>query len=250
MKPTPECFALLRSIAAAPDDDTPRLVFADWLDENSSEDADLARAEFIRLSCKMKTKLRMSPAEGKWLDANAYRLLPSVIKKFQKHKLKDFGISRSGRNVRIHTNLNPKDDYGEGHIFLHLEFWRGFARKIEYGTINPGCFAAIGKELAADEPLAWHQPEFFHLPVYHGNTMRGVWVNPQMCCGREVWERVEGYTSLEGEADKFFAFTGKKKRPEWEAFGNEFVLGQIRKPMTAMAREGSGWPADWNAEDV
>jgi uncharacterized protein (TIGR02996 family) len=37
--------ALLRAICAHPDDDTPRLVYADWLDENSQPE----RAEFIRV---------------------------------------------------------------------------------------------------------------------------------------------------------------------------------------------------------
>ena len=37
--------ALLAAIAASPDDDLPRLVYADWLDENGRP----LRAEFIRL---------------------------------------------------------------------------------------------------------------------------------------------------------------------------------------------------------
>lgn len=37
--------ALLRAILAQPDEDTPRLMYADWLDENGQPD----RAEFIRL---------------------------------------------------------------------------------------------------------------------------------------------------------------------------------------------------------
>src|SRR5689334_13851092 len=36
--------ALLAAIVAAPDDDAPRLVYADWLDEHGDPD----RAEFIR----------------------------------------------------------------------------------------------------------------------------------------------------------------------------------------------------------
>jgi len=39
----------LRAIAEAPDDDAPRLVFADWLDENAEPD----RAEFIRLHVQL-----------------------------------------------------------------------------------------------------------------------------------------------------------------------------------------------------
>jgi uncharacterized protein (TIGR02996 family) len=43
--------ALLADILANPDDDAPRLVYADWLDEHGGE-AEQARAEFIRVQCE------------------------------------------------------------------------------------------------------------------------------------------------------------------------------------------------------
>src|SRR6516162_7801674 len=42
--------AFLRAIADNPYDDTPRLVYADWLDEHD----DPGRAEFIRLQCELE----------------------------------------------------------------------------------------------------------------------------------------------------------------------------------------------------
>src|SRR5438552_3681095 len=45
----PEAVALYRAILAHPDEDTPRLVYADWLDEHD----DLDRAEFIRVQCRL-----------------------------------------------------------------------------------------------------------------------------------------------------------------------------------------------------
>src|SRR5262245_25967748 len=42
--------ALLASVHAAPDDDAPRLVFADWLDDNGQPE----RAEFIRIQVAMR----------------------------------------------------------------------------------------------------------------------------------------------------------------------------------------------------
>ena len=46
--------ALLAAILAAPDDDTPRLVYADWLDEHGSkEDSD--RAELVRLQYEISS---------------------------------------------------------------------------------------------------------------------------------------------------------------------------------------------------
>ncbi len=41
--------AFLQAISEKPDDDTPRLVYADWLDEHG----DPARAEFIRVQCQL-----------------------------------------------------------------------------------------------------------------------------------------------------------------------------------------------------
>jgi uncharacterized protein (TIGR02996 family) len=41
--------ALLAAIRAAPDDDAPRLIYADWLDEHSQPE----RAEFIRVQCEL-----------------------------------------------------------------------------------------------------------------------------------------------------------------------------------------------------
>jgi uncharacterized protein (TIGR02996 family) len=44
--------ALLAAILANPDEDTPRLAYADWLQEHGDESG-LARAEFIRLQCEL-----------------------------------------------------------------------------------------------------------------------------------------------------------------------------------------------------
>jgi uncharacterized protein (TIGR02996 family) len=40
---------LLRAILATPEDDAPRLIYADWLEENGEEE----RAEFIRVQCEL-----------------------------------------------------------------------------------------------------------------------------------------------------------------------------------------------------
>jgi uncharacterized protein (TIGR02996 family) len=50
--------AFLAAIAASPDDDLPRLVYADWLDENGDAD----RAEFIRIQCELE---RCTPDEDR-----------------------------------------------------------------------------------------------------------------------------------------------------------------------------------------
>jgi|SRR5579884_549951 len=44
--------AFLRDILAHPDDDAPRLIFADWLEEQGDANS-IARAEFIRIQCAL-----------------------------------------------------------------------------------------------------------------------------------------------------------------------------------------------------
>jgi uncharacterized protein (TIGR02996 family) len=52
---------LLAAVREAPDDDAPRLVFSDWLEEHGQGESDQARAEFIRLQCRMARLEEYSP---------------------------------------------------------------------------------------------------------------------------------------------------------------------------------------------
>jgi uncharacterized protein (TIGR02996 family) len=52
--------ALWRAVVAAPHDDAPRLVLADWLDENGRPE----RAEFVRLQCRLARMDEDDPARG------------------------------------------------------------------------------------------------------------------------------------------------------------------------------------------
>src|SRR5215217_464141 len=73
--------AFLSAIREAPDDDTPRLAYADWLEEHGDPD----RAAFIRVQCRLA---EMSPGDPDWVDlieqqhelvaAQTLRLLRSV----------------------------------------------------------------------------------------------------------------------------------------------------------------------------
>jgi uncharacterized protein (TIGR02996 family) len=51
--------ALLKAIIAHPDEDTPRLVYADWLDEHGRS----VEAEFVRTQCRIAA---ISPADPEW----------------------------------------------------------------------------------------------------------------------------------------------------------------------------------------
>src|SRR5207248_10077422 len=51
--------AFLHDICEHPDDDTPRLIYADWLDDHD----DPARGEFIRLQCRLEA---LRPDDESW----------------------------------------------------------------------------------------------------------------------------------------------------------------------------------------
>ena len=64
-------YALLRAIETNPDEDTPRLAYADWLDEHATTDAEYARAEYIRVQCELARgpePERRSELEARQLD--------------------------------------------------------------------------------------------------------------------------------------------------------------------------------------
>src|SRR2546430_6250597 len=65
--------AFLRSICEDADDDAPRLIFADWLDENG----DPQRARFIRVQCRL-AKLGEDDPERQRLAFEADSLLPEM----------------------------------------------------------------------------------------------------------------------------------------------------------------------------
>ena len=65
---TPTGTALLAAILANPDEDTPRLVYADWLEENGEPE----RAEFIRVQCELEP-IRGLLSGPEWLACHLRR---------------------------------------------------------------------------------------------------------------------------------------------------------------------------------
>src|SRR5437764_8755275 len=59
--------AFLASILDAPDDDSPRLIYADWLDEQGDAD----RAEFIRVQCTLYAAPAGDPRRPAWRSRQA-----------------------------------------------------------------------------------------------------------------------------------------------------------------------------------
>ena len=72
--------ALLAAILAHPDEDTPRLMFADWLKDNGEAD----RGEFVRLQVEAAHAEPFSPA-ARELDAAAQRLLDRHTSAWTRH---------------------------------------------------------------------------------------------------------------------------------------------------------------------
>lgn len=78
--------ALVRAIQASPDEDTLRLMYADWLDEHGTTDQHRARSEWIKLTCddrraeaaKSTGSRKRKAGEPDWLRANAHRLWPNL----------------------------------------------------------------------------------------------------------------------------------------------------------------------------
>lgn len=66
----PEHEGFVRAITEAPDDDTPRLIYSDWLEENGDEE----RARFIRLQVEAAQLEEFDPRRG-ILEARAKQIL-------------------------------------------------------------------------------------------------------------------------------------------------------------------------------
>src|SRR4051812_22083155 len=71
--------AFLDDVVTHPDDDAPRLVFADWLEEHGDAD----RATFIRAQCRLRTLCAFDPKRY-GLEAAEAELLPRHEKKWKK----------------------------------------------------------------------------------------------------------------------------------------------------------------------
>lgn len=171
--------ALLAGIKAQPDDDTARLVYADWLDENAENDCDRATAEFIRLTCDNDEK-RASyrrrnvshPQIGKWLQGRPgdagpgwARLLPTVwawsdrVTKAFLEGWTEHGPPmnsprllwlRSGRWLELRWNqIGMLDE------IARVEFWRGFVRRAIFRL--PETVDLFLPRILADQPLV--EPE-------------------------------------------------------------------------------------------
>ena len=186
-----ERLALLSAILANPEDDLPRLVFADWLDEHGTTDADAARSEFIRLGCQSKAKSRITPAETRWLDANWQRLLVNTLAA-RPMGAKRPRVERDGRHLRMRFRWSEGSRVRAAE--MTFEFVRGFVRRVEY--LQGHAYQRFWRATTTDEPLAYHRPE---LPpdLVHGSDRP--WTECRLLpttWGNDVYEQTEEYDAF------------------------------------------------------
>lgn len=153
--------AMCGAIRLQPDDDTPRLIFADLLDELNESDWDRATAEFIRLSCKGSKKMPSEAAE--WLKVNWKRLIPNTVALHQADTEMKFDAGYSpepflkeikGSLIICKIGLRPLDRPKRGQIYtctVSFRFRRGFC--VESKMYSKFAGEIIEPVLKAEAPL-------------------------------------------------------------------------------------------------
>ena len=118
----PEVLAFLRDIKENPEDDVPRLILADWLEEHGDEH-DAARAELIRVQCDM---VRRGPADPHRaaLQQRANELT-SVHAPSWLGPLRQLEHARSFERglLQLHVEARPLLDLGGGLADAELYAW-------------------------------------------------------------------------------------------------------------------------------
>lgn len=221
-----ERFAMLRAILAEPEDDIRRLAFADWLDEIGTTDHDAARAEYIRISCKMLNGKRpIQRDESEWLRTNWRRLFPSLVAASNRFSIVEF---LKGRYLEANV-------YGEQGTswcsWVIVEFRRGFAARVRFkkGT----AYRRLRDAIAADDPICTIGP--YELPPFVGQPPRRSVVVGAYDWGQDVIDRVAGFDAA-NDFQKWFNTT--PMRPESQV--QDAARDALTVAMTAIAREANG----------
>jgi uncharacterized protein (TIGR02996 family) len=162
--------AFVSAIAAAPTDDLPRLVFADWLEEHGEPE----RAEFIRTQIRWH---HADPEEKKQLDVRARDLFDEHWRVWFRSFLEVFEIApmRRGRGFYAGGSTRAGEytfvyPMGPESAFADVIFARGFVSRF---GVNLGRWAG-GRSLAEAfrlEPVReLHCQEALHSPRWVGFT--------------------------------------------------------------------------------
>ncbi len=180
--------ALEKAIVGHADEDTPRLAYADWLDENGDPD----RAAFIRVQCRLAD---LSPAAPDWVDLREQEL--ELVARLK---------SRLGELANLGREA---DNFYFGHDFIghHEEpFRRGFPYFIDSQTSGDDWTdrerARVVRELTRYlTTTTVRGVSFSETPL---DTMRQLLAEP-------VAEKLTGFACFADQADsfaEFFRFVG------------------------------------------
>lgn len=155
---------LVRACLAEPEENTSRLVYADWLDEQGT-DRHAARAEWIRMTCAVprnqKSLNRRLDGEPSWLKANAHRLWPTLASAAQgRVSLRTL----HGSEFRLHSSdtfvfrvpslfhrklQSPDAPPAKEMTLVWIEAFRGVTASVRVPFTR---YAAIAPLVALDEP--------------------------------------------------------------------------------------------------
>jgi uncharacterized protein (TIGR02996 family) len=125
----PDEQAILRAVLARPDDDLPRLVMADWWDENGQGE----RAEFCRAQCELaRTSCDLGWQNGYCCDRSECR--PCALRRRERELLFDHGFKWGREAVPVpagykHTRHHDNDFHvwsNENLDGMQYSFRRGF----------------------------------------------------------------------------------------------------------------------------
>jgi uncharacterized protein (TIGR02996 family) len=143
--------ALLAAIQAAPDDDAPRLIFADWLDEHG----ETGRAEFIRV------QIEMAPFERRETDVDRFQRavirrdpsrplpvgFPEEYRRYAALVAREQELLQAYRFEWYGPMCRIDDDYESQ---LHIVFRRGFIDEVRVTT---SAFLASGQTIRSSCPV-------------------------------------------------------------------------------------------------
>lgn len=169
--------ALLAAIVEQPLEDVPRLMYADWLEENDPSPLAVATSEFIRIACPARKQnhdpSRMPNAAYRWLDDNWKRLVPTLIaahvsppvgELIQIHGHSPFTVTeanggmpwnRNGRSLWVKIGIRSARPTQRPRILtpsVGMEFFKGFC--LGFWMFSPWCFEQLESLVKADQPLA------------------------------------------------------------------------------------------------
>jgi uncharacterized protein (TIGR02996 family) len=128
--------ALLAEILANPDDDAPRLVYADWLTQREDP-----RGEFITIQCELARTRDAAPASLREREA-------ALLKKHKKAWVGEFA------GTRIEYGFKGGGDYVKG-TPTKWYFARGFVDGVDMQVPD---FVRNAPALFSCEPVRWYHP--------------------------------------------------------------------------------------------